>query len=445
MPQEHCETLGFQQGPRPVEKVAHCVGHPSGRRNFVGETIVTRWSSSNPGHRQALGLSTGKMRKDNVGNAVTWPSSERYFLVAAGKVVLSGQGMVGRRSKPTTGEERELSKTPFPVKSVSDFSGPREPSQTDAPSAAVIRRPDRPTQNTPGPLVNDEVNRLDRTLSHLKENPKELVDALCSDDRMRVELARKVVQEADERVLWELAMRFPGPIIEVPMYWPTSRESILDCGPLIATAVELGDAFAPHLVRLLNDRDPQRRRGACLCLNAVHCLDATTKLLELLYDPEGDVRRQAFGALLNHREGWLKDAVVEDLRKSLAKARGAERVAAAHVIGLMEDFESIPALIDLIGRPDTLTNVCIESLVRMTFQSFEPNRRTWRKWYRKHKTENRWRWLFEGLSGKEPGIRWLASKTLERDLGGDFGFDPYSDESVSSDLEQRIKEHYEST
>jgi hypothetical protein len=74
-----------------------------------------------------------------------------------------------------------------------------------------------------------------------------------------------------------------------------------------------------------------------------------------------------------------------------------------------------------------------DELMMITKQDFGTKARRWEAWWDKHKDDDRFEWLFEGLGHKEPRIRASSEEELRRLTGEYFGY--------HYDLPRREREH----
>jgi hypothetical protein len=63
-----------------------------------------------------------------------------------------------------------------------------------------------------------------------------------------------------------------------------------------------------------------------------------------------------------------------------------------------------------------------DELMMITKQDFGTKARRWEGWWAKHKDEDRFEWLFEGLGHKEPRIRASSEDELRKLTGEYFGY-----------------------
>ena len=61
-------------------------------------------------------------------------------------------------------------------------------------------------------------------------------------------------------------------------------------------------------------------------------------------------------------------------------------------------------------------------LMMITKQDFGTKARRWEAWWGKHKDDDRFEWLFEGLGHKEPRIRASSEDELRKLTGEYFGY-----------------------
>jgi hypothetical protein len=113
----------------------------------------------------------------------------------------------------------------------------------------------------------------------------------------------------------------------------------------------------------------------------------------------------------------LADKLQEDLWGPSERA-----VLAADGLGELRNARAVPALIEVLGGPESVAQTAARALVEITKQDFGQNRKKWQAWWEAHRNSDRIAWLLEGLSHKSPEIRFSSSEELRLITGEYFGY-----------------------
>jgi hypothetical protein len=138
-------------------------------------------------------------------------------------------------------------------------------------------------------------------------------------------------------------------------------------------------------------------------------------------DAESEARLAALRVLRTRlgrpRVRQLADKLIADLKS------GPERgVLAAAALGELRDAQAVPALIDAIDGPPSVSRTATRALVEIAQQDFGQSRKKWLSWWEQHKATDRVVWLLEGLSHRSPEIRFSSSEELRLITGEYFGY-----------------------
>lgn len=228
------------------------------------------------------------------------------------------------------------------------------------------------------PFVQQAARELD------SQNPNERMAAITMLAGIRDASAREVLAEAvrhpsaDVRDTAAKALAkakdlraLPG-ILDAIRY---KRWTTINAG----TLVELGEAVAPSLVKLLRDPGQGAHMHYCIAsaLGGLRTDEAVDALHELLQSPEADLRIQAVNSLAGEPRAlpWILEAINDKdtdwtAMKALQKYRGPEvvaaqveglkssevgmRQAAAEGLKAMPDVSAVPALMEALKDEDNV-------------------------------------------------------------------------------------------
>jgi hypothetical protein len=131
-------------------------------------------------------------------------------------------------------------------------------------------------------------------------------------------------------------------------------------------------------------------------------------------------------------------------RRPAPPAEAAPKTAKAHAVEaaappvLAPLTPAAPAVPDAAKKPLTVNKAEVakligrlysneaekarDELMMITKQDFGTKARRWEGWWAKHKDEDRFEWLFEGLGHKEPRIRASSEDELRKLTGEYFGY-----------------------
>ncbi len=209
-----------------------------------------------------------------------------------------------------------------------------------------------------------------------------------------------------------LAARLPGPI-EVRSEALAEATPVHEQGPILAALAALGPAATPHLLPVLSDPDPVRRRYAALALGHVGDPAAFRPLAELAFDAEPRVAAAARGALAGLRRNPEMRPVVGALRRALASGEAGRSAQAARALARLGDVEAIPILAQLLEgvNPDA-AQAAEEALGGLTLQRLGRSAGPWLAWWEANRGTPRERWLLAALTDGDRGVRIAAAEEL---------------------------------
>jgi hypothetical protein len=178
-----------------------------------------------------------------------------------------------------------------------------------------------------------------------------------------------------------LAARLPGPI-EVRSEALAEATPVHEQGPILAALAALGPAATPHLLPVLSDPAPERRRYAALALGHLGDHESFQPLADLAFDPDPRVAAAARSALAAQRRNPGIRPVVEGLRRALAPEDPGRSAQAARALARLGDVEAIPLLVRLLGAgtPEA-ARVAEEALGRLTLQRLGRTPAAWLAWW----------------------------------------------------------------
>jgi hypothetical protein len=334
-----------------------------------------------------------------------------------------------RRAQPPAGARPAAVVPPPPPPSAPPPSAPPAPRKTEVVSPPVPPPPPSPPpvaapappQHQAVPPSSDEPS-LEITLEKplpksatfaAPEEAAELVAAYLRTQRgseERAFLLTKVVARA-ELVAPLLCRELPGPIEVEPSVLPHTPAG--DQGPVLAALAALGPAALAHLLVMLADAAPARRRAAVVLLGQSG--DPTTfgPLAERCFDADAAVADAARRALARHRRDLALQGVPAKLRRALLSGLADKASAAARALGALRDAESIPLLIQALEGSDTATaRAAAEALAAITLQRHGTVAREWLLWWKQNRGRSRAEWLFGALTAGDRELRLQAATEL---------------------------------
>jgi hypothetical protein len=163
-------------------------------------------------------------------------------------------------------------------------------------------------------------------------------------------LARLVAHPAAAPVLSEL---LPGPLEVAPAALAATPAALQ--GPVLEALAAIGQPAVPHLLAVLGDAQPARRRAATALLGAIGDPATLVPLADRCLDPDLAVAEAAREALAAHRGTPAMRPVPERLRRALASGLATRAGPAALALMALRDAESIPNLIQALEGTDPVT------------------------------------------------------------------------------------------
>ncbi len=228
----------------------------------------------------------------------------------------------------------------------------------------------------------------------------------------RGRLLAMLVQHGPEAAA-ALAAALPGPVDA-----GAAREESLpvdERGPVLAALAALGIVATPHLLALLRESDPRRRRYAAMLLG--HSADpaAFLGLADLAFDTHPAVGEAALQALERLRGHPDFRPVLERLRQALSGKPPVPAFAARAVVRL-RDAGAVPALVAALGGDPASADAAADALEALTARNFGRDAAAWRTWWSTHRDRSRADWLFEALGDPDRAVRIAGAEAL-RALG----------------------------
>ena len=317
------------------------------------------------------------------------------------------------RSATPTGLRRRDRRTPLGTRS------PREERVTPAAYDAISSAP--PALET---AADDAEGRAQCILETLRTCGPD-------DERPAVDALKKIGDAA----LGPMEREFPG------LLWFHRRIShrrlprgAEDVGSLARAIVAFGEKTVPMLRRLMEDGDVDQRFYAVLIAGDVapRCReDSRAGLFEAvgrrMRDVDGQVADVAIHVLLT----FSRDPALRPLTGGLLMQMAdrsltpAERVFAVRALGVLRCAPALQAFVDRLDDDSPAVQDAARKALRLiTGEDRGSSHRRWASWARKHAKEPRERWLIEGLLHRDPNLRAIAHRELEKLTGQDFGYDP---------------------
>jgi hypothetical protein len=149
--------------------------------------------------------------------------------------------------------------------------------------------------------------------------------------------------------------------------------------------------------------------------------DNEDQLCAVADDAESEARLAAL-RVLRTRLGRPRVRALADKLQADLKAEADRAVLAAGALGELRDGHAVPALIEALDGPPSLSRTASRALVEIAQQDFGTNRKKWLAWWEQHKKTDRVAWLLEGLSHRSPEIRFTSSEELRLITGEYFGY-----------------------
>jgi hypothetical protein len=223
-------------------------------------------------------------------------------------------------------------------------------------------------------------------------------------------LARLVAHPGAAPVLCEL---LPGPLEVAPealAATPAAQQ-----GPVLEALAAIGQPAVPHLLAVLGDAQPARRRAATALLGAIGDPATLVPLADRCLDPDLAVAEAAREALAAHRGTPAMRPIPERLRRALASGLATRAGPAARALMALRDAESIPSLIQALEGADPATAAAAaEALAAITLQRHRAEPRLWLLWWKENRGRGRAEWLFGGLTAEDRDVRAAAATELAR-------------------------------
>ena len=293
-----------------------------------------------------------------------------------------------------------------------------------APANPRSEPPTRRWQPAPPPVPSDEP--LPSVIVDVGADVELLVADLrnASPEDEMVILPLLAVGEA---ALPAIAREFPGRLWfdrnEPHARIPAGR----DVSPVARTFVAFGQRAVPYLIPLLQNDDADTRYYATLLASEFVHSDLVQPVGRRLFDSDPGVRSNAYRTLSVLYACELEFMqLIERLRASARDDRDLQRqVTSLEALGRLRDVDSLEFLISMLDNPKSeVVRAAHASLVRLSCQDFNTNRKRWTSWFRKNGDRNRVEWLIDGLMHSDERLRRRASDELRHLTDEDFGYDP---------------------
>ncbi len=251
-----------------------------------------------------------------------------------------------------------------------------------------------------------------------------LVEALAaslrgSDDRRDL-LARLVAGGPEAAAA--LVARLPGPAEAactlgggVPVeHW----------GPIFEGVVAAGKGVEKHLLQVLDDADPERRRAAVALLSRLGAPGSLPPIAARVQDDDEDVAAEAALAIAAAHGSPAAGPTVAEIRRALASGRPVKAARAARALARLGDADSVPVLIQLLDAGGGLAAAACDALTAITLQRLGSDSIRWIAWWREWRAAPRSSWLFQSLSSDDPDLRRRAAAELRRAGEPPESYDP---------------------
>jgi hypothetical protein len=145
------------------------------------------------------------------------------------------------------------------------------------------------------------------------------------------------------------------------------------------------------------------------------------RLCAVADDAESEARLAAL-RVLRTRLGSPRVRQLADKLRADLWGPSERAVLAASALGELRDAQAVPALIEALGGPPSVSRTAARALLDIAQQDFGQSRKKWQAWWDEHKTTDRVAWLLEGLAHRAPEIRFSSSEELRAITGEYFGY-----------------------
>ncbi|HVX97811.1 MAG TPA: hypothetical protein VHK47_23050 [Polyangia bacterium] len=149
--------------------------------------------------------------------------------------------------------------------------------------------------------------------------------------------------------------------------------------------------------------------------------DEEDRLCTVADDAESEARLAAL-RVLRTRLGSPRVRQLADKLRADLWGPSERAVLAASALGELRDAQAVPALIEALGGPPSVSRTAARALLDIAQQDFGQSRKKWQAWWDEHKTTDRVAWLLEGLAHRAPEIRFSSSEELKAITGEYFGY-----------------------
>jgi hypothetical protein len=249
-----------------------------------------------------------------------------------------------------------------------------------------------------------------------------------------------------EAALPAIAREFPGRLWfdrnEPHARIPAGR----DVSPIARTFVAFGRRSVPYLIPLLQSDDADTRYYATLLASEFVHSDLVQPVGRRLFDTDPGVRSNAYRTLSVLYACELEFMqLIERLRASARDDRDLQRqVTSIEALGRLRDADSFEFLVSMLDSPKSeVVRAAHASLVRLSCQDFNTNRKRWSSWFRKNGGRHRVEWLIDGLLHSDERLRRRASDELAHLTDEDFGYDPGQPKKQRDAAQRKYREWWQ--
>ncbi len=304
-------------------------------------------------------------------------------------------------------------------------------SAVSAASAASVASEAHDDEQTPKParaLLSDEM--IAEMLGTLNGRDREAAFALAGK-----------IEDAPELVPALIAV-FPGRLYIDRYQWPVEKLApVEEHGPVLSALANLGEAAAEAVAAKLDDSSLDVRFYATYMFTRLTPNNALIPLYDRLDDRDRQTRAVAVQALSRGKDAPEFDAVRKRMLDEVRDSNDTARVeAAATLLGLVHDPESIDALINALERHGHRTGVVIhKALQRITLQSMPQSNIAWRTWWSQASDERRSAWVLRAMNSTSDEIRGLVAEEIARLRGIHINYHPDQPPSLRTRAQGQLK------
>lgn len=276
--------------------------------------------------------------------------------------------------------------------------------------SALRSETERPPSN---PSLSSEGDRIARLVAELGEATPGLEGPPVS-----------ALLRFGEGALHALSAAFPGTVWFNRQQTATRLPKGRGVSGIAAGLVEFGARALPHVYRLLEDPDADKRYFALLVCAELGPEDLPERVVRLVCDPDAGVSNIAILAIKAH-------GGVPSTRRALEQLYGFLQhpnppiVPLLRTFGVLRDPGCVPHVAGLLDHPNPQLVEAAERVLRaITARDLGRKPKRWLAWHKRHARKTRAEWLLAAARSLRVVERALAAEELQQLTGETCGFDP---------------------